>query len=123
MKESQVGDLRKSLKLQQTETSKAKSDLKASLEEIEKLKADLAIERTAWETDKAALAKRVEDAEAALKSVTEELSGLKQHISHITVAIFGKYKGQLKLCNSPGVEDIAPRCDPPWRGRVTPLAA
>jgi hypothetical protein len=71
MKELQVGDLRKSLKLQQTETSKAKSDLKASLEEIEKLKAGFVTERAAWETDKAALAKKAEDAEAALKPVTE----------------------------------------------------
>ena len=47
MKELQVGDLRKSLKLQQTETSKAKSELKASLEEIEKLKAGFDVERAA----------------------------------------------------------------------------
>ena len=58
MKESQVSDLRKSLKLQQTETSTDKADLKASLEEIEKLRAGFITERAAWETDKAALTKK-----------------------------------------------------------------
>jgi hypothetical protein len=47
MKESQVGELRKSLKQQQTETSKAKSDLKASLEKIEKLKVGFDAKRAA----------------------------------------------------------------------------
>ena len=92
MKESQVGDLRRSLKLQQTETSKAKSDLKASLEEIEKLKAGFDAERATWESDKAALVKRAEEAEAQLKPVTDELAGLKQHITLMTSAIFGKFK-------------------------------
>ena len=37
-----------------------------------------------------ALLKRAEDAEAALKPVTEELSGLKQQINNMSSAIFGK---------------------------------
>ena len=67
--------------LQQAETFKDKSDLKAWFEEIAKLKACFDAKRAAWETDKAALTKKAEDAEVALKLVTEELSGLKQHIS------------------------------------------
>src|SRR3989337_2182861 len=34
--------------------------------------------------------RRAEDADAQLKPVTEELSGLKQHISQMSAAIFGK---------------------------------
>lgn len=49
MKESQVGDLRKNIKLQQAETSKAKLELKTSLEEVKKLKASFDAERAAWE--------------------------------------------------------------------------
>ena len=95
MKESQVSDLRQGLKLQQSETSKAKSELKASLEAIEKLKMDFDAERAGWDTDKAALIKKAGDAEAALKLVTEELSDLKQHISQMTAIVFGKYKMHL----------------------------
>ena len=47
------------------------------------------------ETKKANLLKRTEDAEAQLKPVTEELSGLKQHISQMIAAIFGKLNMQL----------------------------
>ena len=48
-------------------------------------------ERAGWETKKAALLKRAEDAEAALKPVTEELKGLKQQINAMTSDVFGKY--------------------------------
>ena len=44
-----------------------------------------------WETKKAALLKRAEDAEAALKPVAEELTGLKHQVNGVTSAIFGKY--------------------------------
>ena len=101
MKESQVGNLRKRLKLQLSETSSDKADLKTSLEEIEKLRAGFITERAAWETDKATLAKRAEDAEAALKPVTEELSAIKQDISKITTTIFGKYNIAIQFCSPP----------------------
>ena len=77
MKESQVGDLRKNIKLQQAETSKAKLELKTSLEEIEKLKASFRAERAAWESDKTVLVKRAKEAEAQLKPFADELVGLK----------------------------------------------
>ena len=90
MKESQVNDLGQNIKTQQSETSKAKSELKTALENIETLKKDFSAERTGWETEKAALLKRAEDAEAALKPVTDELSGLKYQINSMTATIFGK---------------------------------
>ena len=42
---------------------------------------------------KAALLKRAEDAEAALKPVAEELTGLKYQVNAMTSTIFGKYFG------------------------------
>jgi predicted nucleic acid-binding Zn-ribbon protein len=90
MKESQVVDLRKNIQSQQAETSKAKSELTTALENIEKLKKYFSTERTSWDSEKAALLKRAEDAEAALKLVTDELSGLKYQINSMTAAIFGK---------------------------------
>ena len=90
MKESQVVDLRQNIQSQQEETSKAKSEPKTALENIEKLKKDFSAERTGWETEKATLLKRAEDAKDVLKSVTDELSGLKHQINSMTAAIFGK---------------------------------
>ena len=103
MKESQVSDLQKNIKSQQSETSKAKSELKTALEDIEKLKKDFTAERNSWDTQKAALLKREEDVEAALKPVTGELASLKRQINTMTAAIFGKCNVQFKLCNSPGI--------------------
>ena len=54
------------------------------------MKRDFSTERTGWDTEKAALLKRAEDAEAALKPMNDELSGLKHQINSMTVAIFGK---------------------------------
>ena len=90
MKESQFNDLRANIQTQQSETSKAKSELKTALENIEQLKQSFSTDRTGWETEKAALLKRAEDAEAALKPVTDELSGLKHQINSMTTTIFGK---------------------------------
>ena len=89
MKESQVVDLRQNIQTQQSETSKAKSELKTALEDKERLKKDFSSKRKRWDIEKAALLKRAEEAEAALNMVTEELSGLKQHINQMTIAIFG----------------------------------
>jgi chromosome segregation ATPase len=88
-KESQVADLQENIKSQQSETSKAKSELTTALEEMEKLKKDFKADRTSWESDKAALLKRAEETEAALKPVAEELSGLKHQINTMTAAVFG----------------------------------
>ena len=76
-KDSQLNDLKANIKTQQSETSKAKSELKSALQNIEHLKKNINTDKNGWETEKAALLKRAEDAEAALKPVTDELSGLR----------------------------------------------
>ena len=60
---------------------------------MEQLKDGFKNECTSWETEKAALLKRAEDAEAALKPVAEELTGLKHQVNAMTSTIFGKYFG------------------------------
>ena len=60
------------------------------MENIEQLKQNFSTDRTGWEIEKAALLKRVEDAEAALKPVTDELSSLKHQINNMTSASVGK---------------------------------
>ena len=45
---------------------------------MEQLKDGFKTEHTNWETERAALVKRAEDAEAALKLMAEELTGLKR---------------------------------------------
>ena len=90
MNESQVTDMQHNIKSPQSETSNAKSELKTALENVEKLKKDFNAERAGWDTEKAALLKREEDAKAALKPVTDELSDLKHQINNTTAGIFGK---------------------------------
>ena len=90
-KESQTADLQEILKLQQEETSKAKEELKGALSAMEQLKEGFKTKRTNWETKRAALLKRAKDAEAALKPVEEELTGLKHQVDSMTAAVFGKY--------------------------------
>ena len=90
-KESQTADLQEILKLQQEETSKAKEELKGTLSAMEQLKEGFKTDRTNWETKRAVLLKRAEDAEAALKPVEEELTGLKHQVNSMTAVVFGKY--------------------------------
>ena len=80
------------MKSQQAETTKARDELKTALTTMEQLKEWFKSERTNWDTEKAGLLKRAEDAEAALKPVMEELTGLKHQINAITSAIFVKYR-------------------------------
>ena len=89
-KDSQIADLQENIKSQQAETSKAKDELKGALTAMEKLKDGFKGERADWETEKATLLKRAEDAEAALKPVAEELTGLKRQINAMTSAVFSK---------------------------------
>ena len=99
-KESQIADLQENIKSQQTETSKAKEELTSALAAMEKLKESFKSERAGWDTEKATLLKRVEDAEAALNPVAEELTGLKRQINAMTSAVFGKEPlHKLKTCN------------------------
>ena len=98
-KDSQITDLQENIKPQQAETSKAKDELKGALTTVEKLKDGFKSERAEWETERAALVKRAEDAEAALKPVAEELTGLKRQVNAMTSAIFGKYSIQEPFLN------------------------
>ena len=88
---SQIADLRADLETQQIESSKAKDELKTALTTMEQLKEWFKSEQANWDTEKAGLLKQAEDAESALKPVTEELTGLKRQINAMTSAIFGKY--------------------------------
>ena len=88
---SQIADLQENLKSQQAETTKARDELKTALTIMEQLKEWFKSERANWDTEKAGLLKRAEDAESALKPVTEELTGLKRQVNARTSAIFGKY--------------------------------
>ncbi|KAM3390089.1 hypothetical protein ACQJBY_011951 [Aegilops geniculata] len=56
---------------------------------MEQLKESFKSERAGWDTEKATLLKRAEDAEATLKPVAEELTGLKRQINAMTTAVFG----------------------------------
>ena len=58
---------------------------------MEQLKDAFKTKRANWETEKAALLKWAEDAEAALKPVAEELTGLKYQVNAMTSTIFGNY--------------------------------
>ena len=89
-KENQVTDLQENLKTQHAETSKAKEELASALSAMEQLKDSFKKKRADWATEKSALIKRAEDAEAALKPVADELTSIKQHVHAMTTAIFGK---------------------------------
>ena len=58
---------------------------------MEKLKKSFNKEREDWNTEKSALQKRAEDAEAALKPVVDELTGVKRQVHAMTAAVFGKH--------------------------------
>ena len=88
----QLGDLKKNIELQQAESIKAELKLNSALEDLEKQKSKFDADRAALESEKADLLRRAEDAEKHLKPAIEELVGLKQHISQMTTAIFGKLK-------------------------------
>src|SRR3954467_3993589 len=90
VKENQVADLQENLKSQQAETSKAKEELTSALSTMEQLKEGFKKERADWATEKAALTKKIEDAETALKPVTDELTSVKRQVHAMTAAIFGK---------------------------------
>ena len=97
--DSQIADLQENIKSQQAKTSKAKDELKGALTAMEQLKDGFKSERADWETEKSTLLKRAEDAQAALKPVVEELTGLKRQVNDMTSVIFGKYSCQNFLNN------------------------
>ncbi|XP_044406310.1 uncharacterized protein [Triticum aestivum] len=66
---ARTADLQENVKSQQEEAVKAKEELTKALTAMEKLKESFNKEHADWETEKAGLTKRAEDAEAALKPV------------------------------------------------------
>ena len=90
-KESQIADLQENIKSQQAETSKAKEELTSALTAMDQKKDNFKSERAGWNAEKTTLLKRAEDAEATLKLVAEELTGLKRQINAMTTVVFGKY--------------------------------
>ena len=89
-KDNQVTDLQEILKTQQAETAKAKEELSSALGIMEQLRESRKKEQADWATEKAALIKRAENAEAALKPVVDEISAVKRQVHAMTSAIFGK---------------------------------
>ena len=87
---SQLTDAKTRLTNQEAEIKTADSKLQLSLSEIEKLKTSLTAKKKSWAEEKTLLIQRAETAEAALEEVTTELTGLKNRVSQMVSAIFGK---------------------------------
>ena len=87
---SQLTDAKTRLTDQEAEIKTANSKLQLSLSETEKLKTSLTAKKKSWAEEKMLLIQRAEIAEAALEEVTTELTGLKDHVSQMVSAIFGK---------------------------------
>ena len=88
--ESELAVLKSRLKTQELETQKANSKFEFSISENEKLKKKFESEKKTWADEKASLVTQAETAEASLAEATTELSNLKQQISQMVSAIFGK---------------------------------
>ena len=76
---------------QQVARADADNKWRVAVAELEKTRAELAAYQKTAEAEKAALTKRADNAESRLTSVSDELQSLKNHISRMTSAIFGKY--------------------------------
>ena len=87
---SQLTDAKTRLTDQEAEIKTADSKLQLSLSETEKLKTSLTAKKKSWAEEKTLLIQRAETAEAALEEVTTELTGLKNRVSQMVSAIFGK---------------------------------
>ena len=79
--DSQLADAKTRLASQETEINNTESKLQLSLSEAEKLKASFDVEKKSRADEKTLLTQRAETAEAALKEVTAELTGLKSRVS------------------------------------------
>ena len=86
----QLTDAKTRLADQETEIKNADSKLQLSLSEAEKLKTSFDADKNSWADEKTLLIQRAETAEAALKEVTMELTGLKNRVSQMVSAIFGE---------------------------------
>ena len=75
---------------QEAEIKNADSKLQLSLSEAEKLKTSFDAEKKSWADEKTLSTQRAETTEVALKGVTTELTGLKNHVSQMVSTIFGE---------------------------------
>ena len=57
---------------------------------METLKTSFAAKEKTWEDEKTLLTRRADTAETALKEISTELNGLKDRVSQMVAAIFGK---------------------------------
>ena len=87
---SQLTDAKTRLADQEAEIKNADSKLQLSLSEAEKLKTSFDAEKKSWADEKTLLTQCAETAEAALKEVTMELTGLKNRVSQMVSSIFGE---------------------------------
>ena len=76
---------------QQVARAEADNKWRVAVTELEKVQAELAAYQKTAEAEKAVLTKRADNAENRLKTVSDELQTLKNHISIMTSAIFGKH--------------------------------
>ena len=75
---------------QEAEIKSTDSKLQLSLREMEKLKTSLTAKKKSWAEEKTLPTQRAEKAEAALEEVTTKLTRLKNRVSQMVSAIFGK---------------------------------
>ena len=87
---SKLTDAKTRLADQEAEIKSADSKLQLSLAEMERLKTSLTAKKKTWAEEKTLLTQRAEKSEAALEEVTAELTGLKNRVSQMVSAIFGK---------------------------------
>lgn len=90
--ESQMAGFQKQLKVEQKLREKEESSAANSRKSLLTVQGTIEKTKTTFEEEKAALKKRVDNAESQLESVTEELTTLIRHIMNMCVAIFGEYK-------------------------------
>ncbi|KAI5013561.1 hypothetical protein ZWY2020_037074 [Hordeum vulgare] len=86
--EPAVADLKKNLTGQQDAYSGLEAKFRLLQSELEKMKADQEKFDKKANADQATILKRAEQAEEKLKAAQQELTGLKKHVSNMTVAMF-----------------------------------
>ena len=87
---SQLTDAKTQLADLEAEIKTADSKLQLSLSETEKLETSLTAKKKSWAEEKTLLIQHAETAKAALEEVTTELTDLKNCVSQMVSAIFGK---------------------------------
>ena len=86
----QLTDAKTRLSDQEVEIKSVDSKLQLNLVETEKLKTSFTAKKKIWAEEKTLLTQRAEKVEADLEEVTTELTDLKNRVSQMVSAIFGK---------------------------------